>query len=312
MTTYNIHPQESLDYNFPSKYEISNSHLLIPRDILLQKYLKLDDIPKPRAPIVVSKPLGHDDKSFNLVDPLQDLLNEQASFLSSYKLQFPTKTVKKQVKIRSSKASKKEIPTTKNERGVKRSRVPSAEEPARSNEISRQQSSSVHNTPIPNKTIYFSPSGPSKQTSTPVSVLKEVQLNNQRSNKKILKFDKALVLNKADIVPQPQIENQQCEADDSDYDHLACHADNILRMAVDSTMLGSTLNGSFSSMSSNTFANDSVLEVAHKQKYPDFLTDENDADSSVLEGLKAKWLSNSLSRAKVEINADDINAAVNG
>ncbi|EGW31486.1 uncharacterized protein SPAPADRAFT_51493 [Spathaspora passalidarum NRRL Y-27907] len=64
--------------------------------------------------------------------------------------------------------------------------------------------------------------------------------------------------------------------DDSDYDHLACHADNILRMAVDSTMLGSTLG-------SITFANDSIYE----------------------KGLV-------FSKAvKIDINADELNAAVN-
>ncbi|RLV94186.1 hypothetical protein JA1_001997 [Spathaspora sp. JA1] len=60
-------------------------------------------------------------------------------------------------------------------------------------------------------------------------------------------------------------------------DHLACHADNILRMAVDSTMLGSTIEYTF---------NDSINE-----KTPGLM----------------------LSKAtKVEINADELIAAVNG
>lgn len=62
------------------------------------------------------------------------------------------------------------------------------------------------------------------------------------------------------------------EADDSDYDLLACHADNIMRMAVDSTMLGSTFN-SFSSSFSNSFM----------ESGKDFL--DKEAKRTILEGL---------------------------
>ncbi|KAK6200366.1 uncharacterized protein RJT21DRAFT_43499 [Scheffersomyces amazonensis] len=317
MSNYNIHPQTSLEYWYPSKYEVSSSHLLIPRDVLLQKYLKMDDIPKERAPIVLDKPLvtsGNSSKSIH--DPLSDLLFEQAAIVNNYKLAYPTKITKKstkQVKIGHSTIS---TTTTKKERGVKRVRNQDKNEKENSSSPTVSHPSSVHNTPIPNKTIYFSPSGPSKQTSTPVSVLKEVQLNNQRSNKKLLKFDKALVVNKTDNPTSLQSSKpkHQPTANDSDYDHLACHADNILRMAIDSTLLGSTLNGSFSSLFSNTFANDSVLDASTKKRYPDFLVDVDD-EASILEGLKAKWDSTTLMKSRatrIDINADELRAAVDG
>lgn len=87
-------------------------------------------------------------------------------------------------------------------------------------------------------------------------------------------MDQALVTMSKPMAPtQFSIHNDEEDHDDSDYDHLACHADNIMRMAVDSTMLGSTFNSSFSSSFSNSFD--------HTGK--DFF--DKEAKKSILEGL---------------------------
>lgn len=89
-------------------------------------------------------------------------------------------------------------------------------------------------------------------------------------------------------------------------DELACHADNIMRMAVDSTMLGSTFDSSYL----NTFANDSCF--GNFESFADLALDGSYCDRSVIEGARARR-SRQLETSrvqKVEINADDLAAAI--
>lgn len=99
--------------------------------------------------------------------------------------------------------------------------------------------------------------------------------------------------NTANVNVNEDFDHDDCDDEHQDSDHLACHAHNILRMAVDSTMLGSTFNSSFSSV------NDSLYGRR------DFL--DEDLDKSILE-IKAKQ-TNLLQKNKakrIEINADDL------
>lgn len=94
------------------------------------------------------------------------------------------------------------------------------------------------------------------------------------------------------------------DANKSMGDPLACHAENIMRMAMDSTMLGSFYNNSFSSTFSN-LADDSVLG----KKYPDIL---GESEKSITEHRPAAPLLAKLRAQKVEISAADLQEAVNG
>ncbi|KAK6455161.1 uncharacterized protein RJT20DRAFT_55187 [Scheffersomyces xylosifermentans] len=316
--TYNVHPSISLAYGFPSANDKSLPSML-PRDILLSKNLKIEDDPQPKAPVYVKTPISKTFSNSPFEEPLNELLEESRKLINQYKLEFPTLKEEEAKKSRRGTIEKTtprnlKITTKKNVRGTKRTRMQEnssfdADEEEENIDANR---SSIYNTPIPNKTIFFSPSGSSKKKpqnllqSTPVSVLKEAQLNSQRSAKKLLKTDRATVVQKT-IEPKKEVANTT--ADDSEYDLLACHADNIMRMAVDSTMLGSTFNGSFSSFN-NTFANDSVLGIKSKKKFPDFFVDD-EADKSVIEDLKSHWSGLDRSKAtKIEINDDDLRAAV--
>lgn len=96
------------------------------------------------------------------------------------------------------------------------------------------------------------------------------------------------------------------DADKSIYDPLACHADNIMRMAMDSTMLGSFCNNSFSSNFSN-LAEDSILGG----KYHDILSESERSMTEM--GHKAPSSLLAKQRAqKIEISAEELENAVNG
>lgn len=252
------------------------------------KNLKIHDDPLPRDASYFSAPIGKIFFNSPNYDPLDGLLFESAQLIEGFKLELPytRETVVKKV-------AKQETKKARSSR--KRSMSIDEAEVSYAMEEGDYDQSSIYNTSIPNKMIFFSPA-PKKQASlllqsTPVSMLKEAH------SKKLLKMEKAT------IIPIKEHKVAESTADDSDFDPLACHAENIMRMAVDSTMMGSSFSLSFSS----TFANDSMS----KKKYPDFFTD--DPESSVIEGLKTKWGKKSLvtlRAAKIEINAADLQAAV--
>ena len=316
----NIIQNTMLQYHFPSASEV-RVPLNLPREVLLSKNLKIEAEQKPKAPLYTNTPIS---KSFNTNEqeyenPLNDILQESRKLINAYVLAYPeTKESEQQPAPNPKKNRSRKSSSKKKIRGTKRTRLQnesSLEEVIQEKQNLPEQDSSACNTPIPNKTIYFSPSGSSKKKhqnllqSTPVSVLKEATLNLQKSNK-VLKIDKATLVTKLQEESQKENFLAEATADDSEYDDLACHADNILRMAVDSTMLGS-FNGSISSSFSNTFANDSVLGIKMRKKYPDIL-DDDIADKSLLELRSSRW--NTLDRmkaSKIEINAEDLQAAVN-
>lgn len=92
--------------------------------------------------------------------------------------------------------------------------------------------------------------------------------------------------------------------EDTSQDPLACHAGNIMRMAMDSTMMDSFCNHSFSSTFSN-LVDDSGLGRGNLEG--------DDPDRSILERLRA-WPKSSLDpkRAKkIEISAEELHSAIN-
>jgi catabolite regulation protein CreA len=274
-----------LEYSFPTAQTTTPV-----RDGQLQKGLKLEER-KPKNAIFTNVPLL-DGQARKIHHPLQDILEISRNEISNFVLELPSHSKKNTDKT----TKTAQMPISSRTRGTKRNRAVSKEEEDHHNTSHcYANSSSNYNTPIPNKTIFFSPAGSVKRNalqSTPVSVLKETNLNR---NGKFLKFDKAKIL-----MGENKENNVQSQHNDSDYDNLACHAENILRMAVDTTMLGSTFNSSFSSI------NDSIIGKKD-------ITEE-DCDRSVIELLKSKRnnLLKKLQATRIEISAEDLKNAVSG
>mmetsp|Transcript_8242 Transcript_8242/g.10088 ORF Transcript_8242/g.10088 Transcript_8242/m.10088 type:complete len:336 (-) Transcript_8242:44-1051(-) len=327
----NVHTSVNLGYNFPSidesDIEFAN-HL--PRDALLNKNLKLEGLPKAKEPYYSRNPIT---KCFDAKvpndgmndSPLYEILTKSQEYIKHYQLELPFGRNSTDVHQESHKIKQDDDLEQKN-RGIKRSRQTIEDNAGETNDT-QAQSSSIYKTPIPNKTIFFSSSVSSKKKnttnllqSTPVSDMGEAsgKKPNILLKLKAFKMDRAEVLNlpiksASEKITTIRHDNEVEESMEmtSDYDHLACHAGNIMRMAVDSTMLGSSYNESFSPTFNNTFGgNDSILGLQSRKRYNDFFDDE--ADKSLIESMKSRW-NNGLNRMKakvIDINADELQQAV--
>ena len=326
---FNVHASVNLGYNFPSIDESDidfANHL--PRDALLNKNLRLDMLPHAKESYYSNSPITkcYDTKVSNngIKDsPLYEILAENQENIHNYQLELPfTRN-----STNNSKTDSKPNDTEAKNRGIKRPRQTIEENVGETNNL-QTQPSSIYKTPIPNKTIFFSSSASSKKKnstnllqSTPVSDIGDA--SGKKSNillakLKAVKMDKAEFLNlpikytaeKTSIIRHDDPEEESMEMG-SDYDHLACHAGNIMRMAVDSTMLGSSYNESFSPTFNNTFGgNDSILGLQSRKRYNDFFDDE--ADKSLIESMKSRWNSglNRMKAKVIDINADELQQAV--
>ncbi|SGZ50904.1 CIC11C00000002342 [Sungouiella intermedia] len=149
-----------------------------------------------------------------------------------------------------------------------------------------------------NTTVY---SGMNKTpTRNPVRVLSS-SLKKPSLRESTASSERATVMQKL-VMSKSDMKMEVDDADKSMGDPLACHAENIMRMAMDSTMLGSFCNNSFSSTFSN-LADESALG----RKFPDIL---GDSDRSITEH-RAPMLAK-LRAQKIEISAADLQEAVNG
>lgn len=326
---YNVHTSVNLGYNFPSIDESDidfASHL--PRDALLNKNLRLEMLPHSKEPYYSKSPITkcYDAKLTNNEindSPLYEILVDNQENIKNYQLELPfTGNSNKD-----SKTNSKPNDLESKNRGIKRPRQTIEENVGETNNV-QTQPSSVYKTPILNKTIFFSSSASSKKKnstnllqSTPVSDIGDasgMKSNILLAKLKAVKMDKAEFLNlpikptaeKTSIIRHDNPEEESVGMT-SDYDHLACHAGNIMRMAVDSTMLGSSYNESFSPTFNNTFGgNDSILGLQSRKRYNDFFDDE--ADKSLIETMKSRWNSglNRMKAKVIDINADELQQAV--
>lgn len=281
-------PNHIMSYSLP--YKQPNKSTNVSRDFQLQQDLKINQA-KPKPAVISKVPLKIDHKQTR--HPLDDLIIKSKLAIDNYELDLPADFQDDPLFTSPTK------PIATRTRGTKRRNYDNIEE-ADYDDVNtsyfQANSSSVMNTPVRNKTIFFSPAGNKQATTKASTPLKEIQLNHKRSliditKGKLLKMDKAKIIKES----TEDKENTQDDVDESDYDHLACHAHNILRMAVDSTMLGSTFNSSFSSV------NDSILDKNNN------ILDE-DLDKSVLEMVKSRknnLLQKNLA-TKFEISADDL------
>ncbi|CAK9438029.1 uncharacterized protein LODBEIA_P23810 [Lodderomyces beijingensis] len=143
-----------------------------------------------------------------------------------------------------------------------------------------------HVSPTANKRTASDDAGamlPNKVQSTPKSKEKKAMLLRSKS-------------------PQRKQEEKENEKDDAGVkgeeeqeDELACHANHILRMAIDSTMFGS--------FNSTTLPH---LTTVNNSEFNDDDTEDEDS----ITGERKRGRSRLISKAPVEINEDDLRAAI--
>lgn len=277
---YNLNKDSNLEYYFPSFNDIAQVENTF-KETNISKNLKLGNNsyiePPKRLKYSIGKVFG--DKLMN--NPLQDILLDHKQKISHYQLSLPFSKPKESAKNSISK-----------DRTKKRIRQPKYE-------VDKEN---VCSTPISKRQQMPSPSvTKSKRTnitlSTPVTTLglmneNKINISDSRQKK----------------MTNKKLGKKRNKEKNTDYDNLACHADNIMRMAVDSTMLGSTFSFSFS----NTF-NDSTVMLSKKKGEYDIYNEDDEGDRSVLEILRSKRKNglNKLKAFKIDINAEDLQAAVN-
>ncbi|CUM62740.1 uncharacterized protein PRCAT00000297001 [Priceomyces carsonii] len=275
----NVHPLINLNYNFPKS--ISEMNETTKGENSQGSCFNLADVPLQTAPGSSKSPLGKHfrlcEKDIDLIEPLRQILKED---------QFVLKKVRDDLNKRSNKETLKEPISTKNSRKSKKVQNHKVVKSNRTEVLHNQKES-----------INLSPCGTverphSLQQSTPVSssnhIIKEA-FDGHNLHRKNLALEKASKLT--------------LETEDSDYDHLACHADNIMKMAVDSTMLGSTFSASLS-FSSLNYDVDVLPRATGELAY-------EDAEKSVLETIIPKRRNKrSKQRELIMISAQDLAAAI--
>ncbi|CAN3367853.1 hypothetical protein DICA4_F09780 [Diutina catenulata] len=249
--SYAVHPDVCMGYTFPTPHHDMPSTL--PREVQLSRNLRLVGEPSAKKPTYSSQPIKPN--AHRVVDsdaPLLELLTTSRAIIDNYTL---TTAVPSDTPIAPKEAQRKLV----------RPLVDDSDE-----------FYSINNTPIPNKTVYFSP-GPNKpsQQLTPVRGAKEAVLKKQVSFSNLLKSKRSMKFNPK----EPSLVDESIN-----YDDLACHASGILKMAVDSTMLEASFSMNDSSM------------------FPPGAED----DRSLLEGIKSRR------QKHIEITTADITAAVQG
>lgn len=283
----------NISYTYPRPSTISTD-MRLSRDELLNKNLEMSISPVLASPKETSLPYK---KTFNsnnstpesltipLSDPIDDIFHESKHIIDAYVISLPYMDDELKPDVIDPNAQVKVAP--KLLPFEKHALQPLAE----------RQFNNLQNAFNPHNGLKT----PRKETETllPQSSVKKPRSDIQQSTP--VPNERQEFLNK-DITTLKKLETEEA---DSSFDPLACHAGNIMRMAMDSTMLGSFCNHSFSSTFSN-LADDSALER-------NALDDEYDPDRSILERLRA-WPKSTLNKkraTKIDISAEELRSAIN-
>lgn len=314
MADYVIHPSIQLGYSFPESNIGTGGAFDTSR-----KNLKLDEVPKATTPKRSNRPVSRGHRLEGHLtgedDFVQDLLLQSQEEIHSYDIKLPYSNYVKSFKKAQVSAGKRDTL-----RGFYRLPI---ENPT----IKDRHAAAVSkhsNTPEHRKTRNFLSSSPHNsnsklQQSTPVATSKvDAKLYTTTDSRQIVrKFDKPDLL-ATPLKHDPVTFFNNDEEHKQPYNHfdevsvedpLACHAGNILRMAIDTTML-SSYNDSFSSTFNNTFGINDTVPRSHSKKRDNHDNDEN--EKSILE-LKNGRCYNELNlnyATKVEINAKDLQEAI--
>ncbi|KAL7665710.1 hypothetical protein ABC855_g1303 [[Candida] zeylanoides] len=303
MNSHAVYDDAELGYRFPQPLKMT-----IPttqprsRESLLMETLAIDSPVSPIAPdylnMAITRSFRTDMTTASLPDPLEEIIATSKQLIGEYQLGLRFGVVSATAKEATPPSADTvwDTPT----RGTKRTRDVQPQD--------RDTNTSFYaNTPISAKAPGFpSSAGNRKQNVTPA-------LSKKPSLQRLLKTDFASLSEYKDTSATVPLASTPVkgtsttaasasteDAVESSYDQLACHADNILRMAVDSTMLGSSYNTSLLSnysLGPNDSMNGIMARGAH----------HGDPDRSLLELKRARRSMLSIEKAtKFEINADDI------
>lgn len=286
----------SLPYSFP-KAPSEEPDFLLPREVQVSRNLDIGKEWVQVSPVQVSEPyvkaFAHSNIAESLAiplkNPLDDILAESQQEIMEYSLDLPyLKIVTTTVGL--PKATSKNTSIQLLNR--KRSRMI----------LELMDQRQLDNTS--NACVY---SGIKTPTRTPVRVLS----TSSKKPKAGLRESTPTSESKDSIQLKSSLQKSDFKLSDSDdadgsiNDPLACHAENIMRMAMDSTMLGSFCNNSFLSNFSN-LAEDSVLG----RKYPDILSDSDRSISELGQRAPTSLLAKQRAQ-KIEISAEELQEAVN-
>lgn len=296
-----------LPYNFPRPLSEEPETKSLTRDAQISKNLQLEKTPAIVCPVQVQEPyvkvFSNSSSPESLCipkdDAIDDILRESKNQIEAYSLDLPyTKMFETETKPSTPRKirSNDEVPTSI---GKKRSWNVLDKVEQRQLDLANNVTIFGDNKTPTLKSVYqIEPSSSAKKSkglrqSTPVSDLKNPILRNKVSfnlKNTVLRVETAKL--------------SEEDEEETSTDPLACHAENIMRMAMDSTMLGS-FNNSFSSTFSNLLE-DSILG----KKYPDVFHDHDDPDKSLVKKKRSSLLDKQRA-TKVEISASDLQDAVN-
>lgn len=280
----------ALPYSFP-KAPSTEPDSLLPRETQIAQNLTLDQEWHKVSPVQVNEPYVKTFSNANtpetipiIDDPLDDILAESQREISEYNLDLPYNLVT---------AKSQELPKMPLRSGSqllirKRSR----------NVLEHLSQRSLDNA---SNTVYHGLNKTPTRNSMRILSLKKSKGNLGEFTADTKNFTEKSIMQRR---ISARLENGEKLAefeDDSVSDPLACHAENIMRMAMDSTMF-SFGNNSFSLTFSN-LADDLVLG----KKYPDIL----EADKSLGEAQRPVSMLATKKAQKIEISAEELEEAVN-
>lgn len=284
----------TLPYSFP-RAASEEPEPALSRDAFISRNLEFD-----REPVKVQPKVAHEPyvKTFNLSnsntpesfvipgdDPIDDILKESQHLIANFDICLPysdmTPSPKKQ-------PSPRKAGTATLERKRSRAVLERIDHKLANNSVSN----SPTKTPTHQSTRNLQPNSSSKKPKADrLSPSAEQKLFGQRK----LSFSLKAAAPKSSLADSSFAEH-------SVVDPLACHADNIMRMAMDSTMLESFCNNSISSNFSNLL-DDSIVGKRPPEIYEDkSISEHTKKPTSVLDPQRAR---------KVEISAEDLENAVN-
>lgn len=281
-----LHSSISLDYSFPSRNQFDDIRkgLLLPRDALILQNLTLERMPQAKDPVRVAQPIQKTFSSQRQEDPLEALYEKSKNIIDSYTESMMQNSLS--TNILTTTGGKKLLPSKQID------------------EAFVEKPQGYHFSPSAGKTLYFSPKFTKKTNTTlPQSTPENKDVTRRKldfgtqGQSKMRKVDLLQLSSKKSATAVQIYEDSQQEPEE---DYLACHAGHILRMAMDTTLLGSSYN---SSMNSSFGFNDSIL--GSKRNILDL-----EGEESITRSLKREHNLNTNKATKVEISAEDLKNAI--
>lgn len=279
----------ALPYSFP-KAPSTEPDSLLPRETQISQNLTLDREWHKVSPVQVSEPYVKTFSNANtpetipvIDDPLDDILADSQREISEYNLDLPYNmvTAKSQELPKMPLRSGSQLLIRKRSRKVLEN-------------LSQRSLDNASNT------VYHGLNKTPTRNSMRILSLKKSKGNLGEISPDTRNFTEKSIMQRKISARFENVEKLAEFEDDNVSDPLACHAENIMRMAMDTTMF-SFGNNSFSLTFSN-LADDLVLG----KKYPDIL----EADKSLGETQKPVSMLATKKAQKIEISAEELEEAV--